>query len=231
MITAISIDVSGQAPQAVARIQAFMGSDAMRRIAGYEGQRTVREHLQGLDETRVNKLGGPRSHYYGSARRSTEYQLEGRDVLIVIPQIGMALHYYGGVVSAGKNASFVTGAPTKYLTIPAAPEAYGKSVSDFPDLVIVWGKGRRPVGLAVGEEATGSLYHAVTRGPLLTKKTKLVPGKVMFWLKESITLQPDPSVLPTEEKLANNITEVMGEAVVRRFGGEAYYVFKEGGGI
>lgn len=227
----INFQVEGNPGAAVERVRAFLVSDSMRNIAGYEGRRTVREHLQGLDETRANKLGGRRSHYYGSARKATEYFIEGDDVIISIAQVGMKLHFYGGTVTAGKNASYATGTPTKYLTIPAAPEAYGRSVRDFPDLVVVWGKGGKPVGLAVGEEATGSLYHAVRggAGAFLVKSKKLVPGKVMFWLKESVTMQPDPTVLPTAETLGGNIADRLGKAVVRRFGGAAETAADEGG--
>lgn len=227
---ALMIDVRGAPELAVARVRTFIGSDAMLRIAGYEGQRTVREHLQGLDETRANKLGGARTHYYGSARRATEYRLEGDAVIINIPQVGMPLHYYGGTVRAGKNVSFITGLPTKYLTIPARAEAYGKTASDFPNMVIVWGRGGKPVGLAIAEEAH-PLYTAVTRGPVLAKKTQLKPGLVMFWLKKEVTFQPDHSVLPTEEKLITNITDRLSKAVRRRFVGVAGALgdFEEGG--
>ncbi len=214
---AMSVKVDGQALDALDRVSAFMLSESMFNVAGYEGQRTVREHLQGLDETRANKMGGRRSHYYGNARKATEYHLEGEEVVIGVAQVGMRLHYYGGTVEAGKNSSYATGNPTKYLTIPASPEAYGKTVSDFPDLVVVWGKGGVPVGLAIGEEPTGSLYLAVTRGPMLTKKSKLKPGKIMFWLKARVSMMPDTSVLPTQEKLGANITDRVGKATARRF--------------
>ncbi len=204
----------------LARVSAFVTSDSMRTLAGYEGQRTVREHLQGLEDTRANKMGGRRSHYYSSARRATEYRVEGEAIVIGIAQVGMKLHYYGGTVEAGKGTSYATGQPTKYLTIPASPEAYGKSVSDFPDLVVLWGKGGKPIGLAIGEEATGSLYRAVTRGPMLTKKSKLKPGQVMFWLKQSVTMQADPSVLPTMETLGDNISDRLSKASARAFKGE-----------
>jgi hypothetical protein len=217
------------------RVQAFMQSDGMRNIVGYEGQRTVREHLQGLDETRANRMGGTRSHYYGSARKATEYFIEGEDVVISVAQVGMRLHFYGGTVEAGKNSSYATGSPTKYLTIPAAPEAYGRRASDFPDLIIVWGRGGKPVGLAIAEEANlGSLYMAVTRSPMLTKRPKTTPGKVMFWLKERVTMQADRSVLPTEDELGENIAGRLGKAIARRFEGkdaEAGAGADEGGGI
>lgn len=231
---AIEIDVTGSPEQSIARVRTFIGGDAIRKIAGYEGQRTVREHLQGLDDSRANKLGGRRSHYYGSARRATEFQIEGEDVIISISQVGMKLHYFGGTVTAGKNSSYATGSPARYLTIPATPEAYGRTVRDFPDLVVVWGKNRRPVGLAIGEEATGSLYSAVARrhGAMLTKKAKLTPGKMMFWLKESVTLPPDSTVLPTEDTLGMNIMNRISGAIVRRFEGEDVTGgFEEGGGI
>lgn len=216
----ISIDLRGQPLQSVVAVQTFIGSQAIRKVAGYEAQRTVREHLQGLDEARANKLGGRRTHYYSSARKSTEFRLEGDLIIINIPQVGMPLHYYGGTVTAGKNSSPITGQPTKYLTIPAASEAYGRRASDFQDLVVVWGRGGKPVGLAMGEEKSAG-EGAPTRGPVLTKKTRLEPGRMMYWLKESVTLPADPTVLPTEDKLATNIRNRLSNAIARRFGDPA----------
>lgn len=231
----IMIDVSGQPEKNVVAVRTFIGSRRFLNVAGYEGQRTVREHLQNLDDTRVNKLGGQRTHYYGNARKATEYRVEGELVIINIAQVGMNLHYHGGTVTAGKGASWATGNPTKYLTIPARAEAHGKTASDFPNLVIVWGRNRKPVGLAVGVPSdAGSLYGAVSRrhGPMLTLEPRLVPGLMMFWLKESVTLQPDPSVLPTEEKLGTNIRDRLGRAIARRFAGQDVTGgFEEGAGI
>lgn len=230
---ALSIDVRGQPEQAVVAVRVFIGSQGFLNIAGYEGQRTVREHFQGLDESRANKLGGRRTHYYGSARKATEYRIDGEGVIISIPQVGLPLHYHGGTVKAGKNASFVTGQPTKYLTIPARAEAHGKTVSDFHDLVIVWGRNRKPVALAIGEERRSSLTTAITRrGPVLTKDKALVPGLVLFWLKQEVTFEPDPTILPTEEKLGTNIRDRLAKAIVRRFGGEEVQPEADlGGGI
>lgn len=219
---AISIDLEGAPEQAVARVRTFIGSDAILKIAGYEGQRVVREHLQGLDDNRANKLGGRRTHYYGSARRATEYRMEGDAVIINIPQIGLPLHYHGGTVRAGVNASSATGQPTKYLSIPARAEAYGRRPSDFPNLVVVWGRNKKPVGLAVGEKTSpGALFSAVTRkhGPMLTKDTKLQPGLMMFWLKLEVTMQPDHTILPTEETISTAVKDRIASVIVRRFGG------------
>lgn len=223
----INFQVEGNPGEAVERVRAFLVSDSMRNIAGYEGQRTVREHLQGLDQTRANRMGGRRTHYYGSARRATEYVIEGEDIIISIGQVGMKLHFYGGTVTAGKNISSATGQPTKYLTIPASPAAYGHSARDFPNLIVVWGHGGKPVGLAVAEEANRA--GGSHRGPKLVKRGALVPGQMMFWLKESVTMQPDPTVLPTSETLGENIADRVGKAVVRRFGGTSETATDEGG--
>ena len=217
-MVAIKIDVKDMAGPAVNRVRAFLASDSARKLSGFEGQRTVREHLQGLDETRANKLGGRRTNYYGSARRATEYRLEGEDVIVSIAQVGMRLHYYGGTVEAGVNSSFITGQPTKYITIPATAEAYGHTASDFENLVLVWGKNRKPVALAVGVEAQNT-----RRGPTLTKSTHLVPGKIMYWLKESVTLPADPTVLPTEQVIGQNVVNRLSKAILRRFGEEVSY--------
>lgn len=228
MISVI-IDTKGAPENAAARVRTFVGGEGARKIIGYEANRTVRDHLQGLDATRRNKLGAEPSHYYNSARRATEFYIEGFDVIVSIAQVGMSLHYFGGTVSAGQGTSYASGTPTRYLTIPATAEAYGKRASDFPDLVVVWGK-NGPVGLAIGEEATGSLYLAVTRGPMLAKRAKKRPGKLMFWLKENITIKADPTVLPDDEFLLRNCANRLTGAIARRFSDESTTVeFDDGG--
>lgn len=216
---ALSLQLTGHPDQAIGRVNDFLKSDSMRKIAGYTGALVVKENFQQLDETRGNKLGGRRTHYYSSARRSTSFYLDGEDVVINIAQVGIALHYYGGVVNAGVNDSFITGKPTKYLTIPACAEAYGRSASDFENLVIVWGKGRKPVGLAIGVP----VEETARRGPVLTKNTRLVPGQVMYWLKESITVTPDKTVLPSSSTLGTAIGLRLTATIRRRFGADVSF--------
>ena len=207
----LSITLRDKATPAVNRVAAFMRSDAAQKIIGYEAQRTVREHFQELDETRANRLGGARTHYYGSARRGTGFYFDGADVVVNIHQIGIALHYYGGNVAPGVGLSSATGQPTKYLTIPVAPEAHGKRASDF-DLVVLWGRDG-PYGLAQAERVeVMTLRHGVR---VVTR-----PGKMLFRLSKGETFAPDPAILPEPGEIGENATRHLGNVIRRRFEGQ-----------
>ena len=124
----------------------------------------TQSHLRALDAARPNTLGGKRSHYYGQAARNTRGDSSPGRITISIQQIGMNLHYNGGTV---------TPKVAKWLTIPAAPEAYGHRAREFDDLYFVLTK-RRDLAL-------------LKRG-----------SKVMYWLKKETTHQPDHTVIPDE---------------------------------
>lgn len=83
----------------------------------------------------------------------------------------------------------ITPVESTYLTIPASPEAHGKGPREFEDLEYRPYKGPRARGaLVLGEE-------------------------VMYWLVESVHLDPDPDVLPTEQAYAEHILGVLDRNV------------------
>jgi hypothetical protein len=219
-VIAMRIVLEDTATPALERVRGFLQSGEAQSVIGYTGRNVVREHLQELEETRSGASGGPATHYYGSARRATSWYPAGDNAVeINVAQVGMRLHFYGGTVEAGKGISSATGAPTKYLTIPATPEAHGRKASDF-DLVLVWANGR-PVALALAE----STESMTARGGF---KATRKAGKIMFTLKESVTLAPDPSVMPTTEDFSEAIVERLGSVIRRRFHGEVSAAGDEG---
>lgn len=191
---------------ALARLRGFLESDDGLAVVGYAGRKAVRDHLQELENSRANKLGGPRTHYYASARRGTSFQIVGKEVVVSVAQVGIRLHYFGGTVTAGKNASSATGRATRYLTIPATAEAYGKSAASFEKLVVLWGK-NGPYALARAVET-----NRLTRDGL---RHVTEPGQKLFWLKRSVTMQPDPDVIPSEAAMSTEITKAIRIAVRR----------------
>lgn len=224
---AMRIVLEDTATPALERVRGFLQSEQAQQVIGYAGRNVVREHLQDLEDTRSGASGGPATHYYGSARRSTSYYIvSDTAVEINVAQVGMRLHYYGGTVEAGKGISSATGKPTQYLTIPARSEAYGKKASDFDDLIVLWGR-NGPYALAraistqigierseAGEKLWGKYY-----GAKATSKGQQ-GGEVMFWLTKSATIKPDPSVMPDSEEFRDAITTRLGSVIRRRFHGE-----------
>jgi hypothetical protein len=206
----IAITIRDGATPAVNRVQAFLDSDGARALMGRAASNVVRDHLQELDDTRPNKLGGERTNYYGSARAKTSYAIDPDGATVSIAQVGMRLHYYGGTVVPVTK---------KFLTIPATAEAYGKSAASF-DLVLVWGL-NGPYALA---KAITSESMTERNGYRQSRKA----GEIMFYLKESVTMQPDETVLPEGGDIAGEIKDRLGSAIRRRFKG--LDLEEEGGG-
>ncbi len=76
---------------------------------------------------------------------------------------------------------------TSYLTIPARPEAKGSRAGEF-DLDFIPNKNG---GARLVDES----------------------GDVWFWLVKSVTLDPDPDVLPTEDQYSADITNALADTL------------------
>ncbi len=109
-------------------------------------------------------------------------------------------------MTAGKGVSSATGRATRFLTIPATSDAYGKSAASFENLIVLWGK-NGPYALARGVET-----NRLTRDGL---RKVVEPGEKLFWLKRSVTIQPDPTVIPEGSEMSAEINKAMRIAVRR----------------
>lgn len=127
----IRIAVTDTATPALRRLHAGLQPARLAPIIGRSARNAAREHLFGKDAA-GNRLGGRRTHYYGTAARGTNFTTEGDTVVVSIPQLGIRQRYYGGTIKP-KTA--------KYLTIPVHPAAYGKRAREFSDLRVLFGRG------------------------------------------------------------------------------------------
>ena len=157
---------------------------------------SMRENFDALEDERPNQLGGTRTHYYSRARALTSYYIEGDSAVVFTTKVGTNLRYYGGTVEAGANPSYITGQPTKYLTIPATAESYGKRAADFPELEVLWGR-NGPYGLGRVTRRT------ITRGDSFGV-SHAQSVEVLFWLRKSVTVPADPSMLPDASVVEEN---------------------------
>lgn len=178
----MTIDTSAPRTRVILRsIAAALLSREVREIAGRAGVNTFKGHFRRLDNSRHNKLGGPRSHFWSAAADATNFRVVPEGAEINVAHTGVALRYHGGTVRP-VNA--------KALAIPARPEAYGRLPRDpeLPELFVIR---RRAGGAALAARVGGAL-------------------QIYFWLVKSARHDPDPSVLPTEEYLSHNVrTAVM----------------------
>lgn len=170
----LSVSITDHATPFLDRLINAAASPALRHVVGRSGRNKYVSHFQALD--RARHRAHVAFHFYGRAARNTSYRVAGDDVSIVVSQEGVAQRYFGGTVRARR---------VKALTIPARPEAEGKSAREFPDLFPV----RKKTGLGGGQ----------AKGFLARKDGNRI--RVMYWLRASVHQDPDPSVIPSDNAL------------------------------
>ncbi len=193
----ITVEITDYATPALARAVAFLDSTAPQEIVGRMAVNAFGVNFDRLNQI-PNALGGERTNYWNDAKNATSFEISGDTVTVVTSQIGAALHYYGGTVTPTK---------AKYLTIPAAPEAHGKSASDFQDLVVLFGRGGKPYGLGTNERVGFGTTGRESQ------------HRVIFWLVEKATIPADPSVVPDETTLLDPIVAKLNEVIADGFEG------------
>jgi hypothetical protein len=198
--TAILITATDTAGPAAKRVGAVLAPARLNRVIGESASREVRVHFRGLNSSRANQLGGRRTNFYTGAARGTNFKVvSDTEVVVSIVKLGIAQRYFGGTIKprAGK----------KYLTIPARAEAHGKRASDFQNLVFVKFKsGAAALVQSHGQRGESGAHDL---------------GAVMYWLKESVTQAPDPTVLPSDEVLGAAVQKDVNSVVNRAIGGSA----------
>lgn len=178
--TATSVEVEVTGAQRVRGLLAQLEAGLRDRsgvhaeIAG-ESETLTAEYLRGLNRHRTaNRLGAAPTYHYENSSRLVEGQSDSEAATVRMPR------------STGLGRAFrkLTIRPTrsgiKYLTIPAHRRTYGKRVSDFPAdafRFVLFGKRHRALLFASGSDK----------------------GDVAYWLKKSVTIAQDRTLLPDEE--------------------------------
>lgn len=178
----------------------------------------VRNHLIEYNSAHPNKQGFPRQNLYAQMARATSYQPTADGVVVAINHVATRLRYAGGKVRPGRNASRHSGKPTRYLTIPAVAEAYGKRAGEFGNLrfrmVDIGGVGGiGPHGISAGKvpalvEASASTVKIGKRG---VKQTGFKGGRVYYWLIRSATFAANPDMLPSNEQFLDTVQETLNK--------------------
>lgn len=142
----------------------------------------LRRHLQERNDSRPPRGAMPRSNYWAGAASSVRSSVSGNSALIWIDQVGVALHFYGGIVLPTNGH--------KSLAIPKHPAVHDKKPSEFDPsrqiLSLVWPKG----------QTAGTLRHKQS-------------GAVYYLLVPRATISADKTVLPTEEKMLDAANKAM----------------------
>lgn len=176
-------------------LQELQGRIAPHRIAAEVGPRCTRLVQRNFRSLGQNAKGWPSTHFYGRAAEATNWQEGFGFVMISVNQIGIRQRLMGGTIKP-VNA--------QNLTIPARPEAYGKTAREFSNLqfkfVLDPESGRMRPALV---EKTVAVDHARTRndGGRDKRFKKPAPSTVeaLFWLAKSVKQEADPDVMPSDE--------------------------------
>jgi len=171
-----------------------------------------------------NKNGWPTTGFWQKQRdsvhsSSTSNNL-GAEVRIGMGTVGLRQRLLGGTITAGRNISKFSGKPTKYLTIPARAEAYGKRSFDFSNLRVLFGRGGKAIALVEADATKVELGPKNRKTGARSYSTQATGGAVMFWLVTSVTQQADPSVLPPTESIGNTVIFALSETADKIAKGE-----------
>lgn len=200
MPVSMQIDLVDHATPAMAALKAEFSKPGVPETAGGAVRRLLMDHLQGLDQSRPNALGGARTHFYSDAARSVTYEADATSATVGVHKLGLALRRFGGTVRPVNS---------KWLTIPAIAEAHGRRAREFNNLEVLWAGAwgqSRPIGLV--ERASTDISfrkdrRKAHRGETILEKGKERGGRIFYWLVKSCEHQPDESVLPTEDLIAS----------------------------
>ena len=176
-------------------------------VAAFAVVKMLRHHFTVLDASRSGRqFGGQNaSHFYGKLVSTIRYVADSTSATVGVgteETRGIRFRLKGGTIEAGKNISAITGKPTVYLTIPARGEAYGHRAGEFP-LQMLFGPGGHGIALVEkleifnrksSRKTPRALNSVGVKGP-----AKTTGGEVWYWLVKSVTQDPDPSVMPSED--------------------------------
>jgi hypothetical protein len=139
------------------------------------------------------------THFYERASNAvTQPMVSGTSATVSIVQQGIRQRYLGGPITPQKS---------KYLTIPAKEETYGRKAEEFPDLSVAF----------LGRTSSGLPILALVRGnPRISAQRD-----VMFWLSRGVVQDPDPTVLPTEDRMKIAFVSGLRSYTNARLGGGA----------
>lgn len=201
----IKVAVTGDALATVQRARLILRPEVVNPVVGRAAANVVIAHLRGLNATRANHLGGRRTHYFAGAARGTSYSIQGDEVIVSIKQVGIRHRFLGGTIKPKKAGGF--------LTIPVAPEAYGKRAREFGNLEIVFGARGEPIALAT--KSTRATQITAGKAGKIAKRQIGRTGTIMFRLVRSVTQQPDPTILPYPEVIGAGVATAVNETVAR----------------
>lgn len=179
-------------PQMRHELRGLQNPVPLHAAMGKRAEKELRAHFLQKNST-GNKQGWPRTNFWSRRIRSstvlTGVDAGGATVDIADPAFAQKL--FGGTIHARQ---------AKFLSLPARAEAYGKSPREFKDLHFI---PTRSGGILVQNQQT---QFKRTKSGRISGQTE-VGGGVFYFLVKSVVTNPDPTALPTNEKMGDAMNE------------------------
>ena len=227
MSFALQINIERDTATPLLQRLAFIAlGEKVNRVAAQGVVAMLKRHFQALDASRSGRqFGGTNAtHFYAKVARTIHAEVSATEASVGIGNEetrGIRQRLEGGTIEAGKNISSFTDKPTVYLTIPARGEAYGHRASEFRDrLMIVFAPGGHGVALCEKIEVFNPKRRQ-SKKPIklnsvkVNKPAQYKGGEVWYWLVKSVTQDPDPSVMPSNDWIADAAREAVGRWMKR----------------
>lgn len=183
--------------------------DAVNKKVGNAVMELVRNHLFAFNKTHPNQMGGKRTNFYSKAAKATTWHPIPGGLVVETDWVGINQRVYGGTI---------TPVTKQWLTIPAIPEAYGRTAREFQNLrFIEYDKGKRAM-LIEGSTGARQLKGKVPAWKKVKgqKQAAALTGyltRVYYWLVKSVTQQGDPTVMPSQQDVQQRIDETVQKLV------------------
>ncbi len=181
----------GATPKLKALVGGLQKRKPLHATMGKRGEVLLRAHFSKRD-MEPNGRGWPKQNFWGQMRKATAYQSDAdeKGASVAVSDRRMNQKVYGGTVTPKES---------KYLAIPAIPEAYGKRPSSFDFLRVHHFKS----GAVALVETDRTLLKIGKKRKNGTRKIKELRrskrGRVWYWLARSVTQRKDPDALPSKE--------------------------------
>lgn len=215
MAFSTNIEITDSATPLAERMVLALRADRIGEGAGRAVSNQLRKHFFALNKARPNQLGGKRTNFYNQAARSITYRLTSSGVTVSINKLGIRQRLQGGRIKPTRGR--------RYLTIPAAPEAYGTRAGEWHNLKFGFAfnkKGEIQPAL-IEAQSTGIKFGKRRRkdGTFSMKRSVREGGKPMFWLVRSVNQRPDPTVLPSMASIQQTAVDAVRKLVDREIRG------------
>lgn len=200
----MNIDITNDlATPAVQQLQAALTPDQIKRVVGGACVREVQQHLNSLP---ANKRGWPSTGFYKGAARGTGWDQTADGISILIDNAAapgaMRQRFHGGEIHM----------KDKHLAIPAREEFSGHSPTEFTNLrLAVFRSGA--MALVIGKGGVGQVNFETGREKSVSGAGVRSEAMVAYWLVESVSQEGDPTVIPSEDRLADVALRAVFELV------------------